>query len=40
MSDKYNKIIFESMGGPGDNDKEKEDKIIKNISNVTIVNKE
>jgi len=40
MSDKYNKIIFESMGGPGDNDEEKEDKIIKNISNVSLVNKE
>jgi hypothetical protein len=37
VSDKYNKIVVESMGGSGDNDFEKEDKIIKNISkNVTI----
>ena len=39
FSDQYNKIIIESMGGPGDNDVEKEDKIIKNISNVTIIDK-
>ena len=37
FSDQYNKIIVESMGGSGDNDIEKEDKIIRNISkNVTI----
>jgi hypothetical protein len=37
FSDQYNKIIVESMGGPGDNDTEKEDKIIRNITkNVTI----
>ena len=37
FSDQFNKIIVESMGGSGDNDIEKEDKIIKNISkNVTI----
>lgn len=37
FSDQYNKIIVESMGGPGDNDAEKEDKIIRNITkNVTI----
>jgi len=36
-SDQYNKLIIEAMGGYGDNDLEKEDKIIKNISkNVTI----
>ena len=36
-SDQYNKIVVESMGGSGDNDMEKEDKIIRNISkNVTI----
>jgi hypothetical protein len=36
-SDQYNKIIIESCGGSGDNDLEKEDKIIKNITkNVTI----
>jgi len=37
FSDQYNKIIVESCGGSGDNDVEKEDKIIKNIAkNVTI----
>jgi len=37
FSDQYNKIIVESMGGSGDNDTEKEEKIIKNIAkNVTI----
>ncbi len=37
FSDQYNKILVESMGGSGDNDLEKEDKIIRNISkNVTI----
>jgi hypothetical protein len=40
MSDKYNKIIVESMGGSGNNDMEKEDKIIKNISNVALLNKD
>jgi hypothetical protein len=38
-SDQYNKIIVESMGGSGDNDIEKEDKIIKKITNVTTINK-
>jgi hypothetical protein len=37
FSDQYNKILVESMGGSGDNDLEKEDKIIRNISkNITI----
>jgi hypothetical protein len=37
FSDQYNKIVVESCGGSGDNDLEKEDKIIKNIAkNVTI----
>ena len=37
FSDKYDKLIIEAMGGKGDNDLEKEDKIIKNIAkNVTI----
>ena len=36
-SDKYSKIIVESMGGSGNNDLEKEDKIIRNIAkNVTV----
>jgi len=39
FSDKYNKIIVESMGGSGDNDLEKEDKIIKNITKVTTIEK-
>jgi hypothetical protein len=39
FSDQYNKIIIESMGGSGDNDSEKEEKIIKNISNVTTIDK-
>ena len=39
FSDQYNKIIIESMGGHGDNDNEKESKIIKNISNVTMIDK-
>ena len=39
-SDQYNKIIVESMGGSGDNDDEKEDKIIKKITTVTTIDKE
>jgi len=38
-SDQYNKLIVESMGGPGDNDAEKEDKIIKKIAKEVIINK-
>jgi len=37
FSDQYNKIIVESMGGPGDNDFEKEEKIIKRITKEIIV---
>ena len=40
FSDQYNKIIVESMGGPGDNDFEKEEKIIKNISKKVFIEKE
>jgi hypothetical protein len=40
FSDQYNKIIVESMGGSGDNDDEKEDKIIRNISKNVIIDKE
>ena len=40
ISDQYNKIIVESMGGPGDNDYEKEEKIIKNISKQVFIEKE
>jgi len=38
-SDIYSKIIVESMGGSGDNDYEKEEKIIKNIAKNIIVEK-
>ena len=38
-SDQYNKIIIEAMGGSGDNDYEKEEKIIRNISKVIGVDK-
>ena len=39
-SDQYNKIIVESCGGSGDNDLEKEDKIIKNITKMVTIEKE
>jgi hypothetical protein len=39
-SDKYDKLIIEAMGGKGDNDLEKEDKIIKNIAKVVVIDKE
>ena len=39
-SDQYNKIIVESMGGSGDNDFEKEEKIIKKITKEVVVEKE
>ena len=39
FSDQYNKIIVESMGGSGDNDIEKEDKIIRNISKNIVIDK-
>ena len=40
FSDQYNKLIIEAMGGKGDTDLEKEDKIIKNIAKeVTIDSK-
>jgi len=38
-SDQYNKIIIESVGGSGDNDAEKEEKIIRNISRNVVVEK-
>ena len=40
VSDKYNKLLIESMGGKGDNDVEKENKIIRNITKEIIVEKE
>jgi len=39
-SDQYNKLIIEAMGGAGDNEYEKEDKIIKNVAKEVIINKE
>jgi len=38
-SDQYNKLIIETMGGQGNNDIEKENKIIKNIAKETIITK-
>ena len=39
FSDQYNKLIIEAMGGKGDNDLEKEDKIIKNIAKEVTIEK-
>ena len=39
LSDKYNKIIIEALGGSGDNDFEKEEKIIRNISKTIGIDK-
>ena len=38
-SDQYNKLIIEAMGGKGDNDTEKENKIIKNIAKEVVIDK-
>jgi vacuolar-type H+-ATPase subunit F/Vma7 len=38
-SDQYNKIIIESMGGKGENEREKEEKIIKKIAKEVFVDK-
>jgi len=38
-SDQYNKLVIEAMGGPGDNDNEKENKIIKKIAKEVIIDK-
>jgi len=38
-SDQYNKIIVESMGGSGNNDLEKEEKIIRNITKQVVIDK-
>jgi hypothetical protein len=38
-SDQYNKIIIESCGGSGDNDTEKEAKIIRNIAKIVTIDK-
>ena len=39
FSDQYNKLVVESFGGSGDNDNEKEDKIIKKISKDVLIDK-
>jgi hypothetical protein len=39
FSDQYNKIIYESMGGKGDDDFEKNEKIIKNVLKEVVVDK-
>jgi len=39
ISDKYDHIVIEAMGGVGNNDIEKEDKIIHNISKCVIIDK-
>jgi hypothetical protein len=39
VSDQYNKLVMEAMGGKGNNDLEKEDKIIKNIAKEVTIDK-
>ena len=39
ISDKYSKMVIEAMGGQGNNDMAKEDKIIQNISKCTTIEK-
>jgi hypothetical protein len=39
FSDQYHKIIYESMGGKGDNEDEKNEKIIKNVLKQVVVDK-
>ena len=39
FSDQYNKLVIEVLGGKGDNDLEKENKIIKNIAKKVIIDK-
>jgi len=38
-ADQYNKLVVEAMGGRGNNDIEKEDKIIKNIAKEVVIQK-
>ena len=38
-ADQYNKIVIESMGGKGDNDYEKEEKIIKRVAKEVFIDK-
>jgi len=39
-SDQYNKLVIEAFGGKGDDDKEKEDKIIKKIAKEIMIEKD
>ena len=39
ISDKYDHIVIEAMGGAGNNDVEKENKIIHNISKCVVIDK-
>jgi hypothetical protein len=39
VSDEFNKIVIESMGGAGDNDFEKEEKIIKRVAKEVLIDK-
>jgi hypothetical protein len=39
ISDKYDRMALEAMGGAGNNDKEKEEKIIHNISKCVVIDK-
>ena len=39
VSDQFNKIIIESMGGPGDNEYENEDKVIKKVAKEVFIDK-
>jgi hypothetical protein len=39
FSDQYNKLVIEALGGRGDNDIEKEDKIIRNIAKKVTIEK-
>ena len=39
VSDKYDRMALEAMGGAGNNDKEKEEKIIHNISKCVVIDK-
>lgn len=38
-ADHYSKLVIEAMGGPGNNDVEKEDKIIRNIAKEIVIDK-
>ena len=38
-SDQYNRMVIEAMGGSGDNDAEKADKIVKKIAKAVTINK-